>query len=161
VEIGELLDHPGVIKVLRPRRTDLPGDGVVWGKTYVTSEREQKLAPESPWNCRSDADCVGVYHARELCAWTSGEYIVGAGDRITGYDFGGPVNLGRRLTLTRLPKLLVPPIRFPGRIESKRGDAHSDIYSLYDAVRDADRKMPFQELNPTSVAELSYPSAGN
>jgi serine/threonine-protein kinase len=165
VEIGELLDHPGVIKVIAdPDRT---GIYLVmeWfeGKTLrELLKEEQKLAPERAVRIAvAIADALEYIHARGIVRLDirPENIIVGAGDRIKVIDFGGAVKTGaRRLTLTRLSQAIgASEYVSPEELKGKHGDARSDIYSLgvmlYEMLTG---KMPFQESEPYDRI-LNYP----
>src|SRR5258706_5093320 len=164
-EVGELLDHPGVVKVIAdPDRTGIYMV-MEWfeGKTLrEILKEEQKLAPERGVRIAvAIADALEYIHARGIVRLDirPENIIVGAGDRIKVIDFGGAVNTGaRRLTLTRLSQAIgASEYVSPEELKGKRGDAHSDIYSLgvmlYEMLTG---KMPFQESEPYDRI-LNYP----
>jgi len=164
-EIGELSDHPGVIKVIAdPDRTGIYMV-MEWfeGKTLrEILKEEQKLAPERGVRIAvAIADALEYIHARGIVRLDirPENIIVGAGDRIKVIDFGGAVNTGaRRLTLTRLSQAIgTSEYVSPEELKGKRGDVRSDIYSLgvmlYEMLTG---KIPFQESEPYDRI-LNYP----
>jgi serine/threonine protein kinase len=164
-EIGELLDHPGVIKVIAD--SDRTGIYMVMerfeGKTLrEILKEEQKLAPGRAVRIAvAIADALEYIHARGIVRLDirPENIMVGAGDRIKVIDFGGAVKTGaRRLTLTRLSQAIgASEYVSPEELKGKRGDARSDIYSLgvmlYEMLTG---KMPFQESEPYDRI-LNYP----
>src|SRR5258708_2119054 len=115
-EIGELLDHPGVIKVIAD--SDRTGIYMVmeWfeGKTLREILKvEEKLAPERAVRIAvAIADALEYIHARGIVRLDirPENIMVGAGNRIKVIDFGGAVKTGAlRLPLPILSQPLAPP----------------------------------------------------
>jgi eukaryotic-like serine/threonine-protein kinase len=153
VEIGELLDHPGVIKVIADR--DRTGLYMVmeWfaGKTLrEILKEEKKLAPERAIRIAT-AICGALeyIHSRGIVHGDirPENVLVGDGGRIKLIDFGGAVKAAaRRLTLTKLSQVIgASEYVSPEELKGKRGDARSDLYALgvvlYEMLTG---KMPFQ-----------------
>jgi len=164
-EIGELLDHPGVIKVIAD--SDRTGIYMVMvrfeGKTLrEILKEEQKLAPGRAVRIAvAIADALEYIHARGIVRLDvrPENIMVGAGDRIKVIDFGGAVKTGaRRLTLTRLSQAIgASEYVSPEELKGKRGDVRSDIYSLGVMLYEMPTgKMPFQESEPYDRI-LNYP----
>ena len=97
VEIGELLDHPGIIKVIADR--DRTGIYMVmeWfpGKSLrEILKEERKLAPERAAHIAAAiCDALEYIHARGIVHGDlrPENVLVGAGDRIKLIDFGGAI----------------------------------------------------------------------
>src|SRR5258705_1854507 len=164
-EIGELLDHPGVIKVIAD--SDRTGIYMVmeWfeGKTLrELLKEERKLAPERAVRIAiAIADALEYIHTNGIVRLDirPENIMVGSGDRIKMIDFGGAAKTGaRRLTLTRLSQLIgTSEYVSPEELKGKRGDARSDIYGLgvmlYEMLTG---KMPFQDSEPYDRL-MNYP----
>jgi serine/threonine protein kinase len=137
-EIGQKLDHPGVMKVF-------PGDH--HGQHYMVMEwvegrllrqllNEQRKIPQDrtikiALQIASALDYIhghGVVH-RDL---KPENIMVDADDRIKLIDFGIAANVGsRRLTFAKFSQTVgTPDYISPEQVKGKRGDARSDIYAL-------------------------------
>jgi len=137
-EVGELLDHPGVVRVISdPGRTE----------TYLVMEwfegkllrrllkEEKRLSKERAVRiAASICDALEYVHARGIVHHDlrPENVMVDAADRIKLFDFGGAIKtLARRLTLTKLAQITgVSDYISPEELRGKRSDARSDIYSL-------------------------------
>ncbi|MGA8029569.1 MAG: serine/threonine-protein kinase [Bryobacteraceae bacterium] len=137
-EIGEKLDHPGVMKVMSdPDRT----------KVYMVMEwvdgrllrqilqEQRKLSPERAvrlilgiCDALEYIHSHGVVH-RDL---KPENIMVDADDRVKLIDFGIAGQEGaRRLTFAKLSQLMgTPDYIAPEQVKGKRGDARSDVYAL-------------------------------
>jgi serine/threonine-protein kinase len=160
IEIGEKLDHPGVMKVL---------DSGEPGQVYMVMEwvegrllrrllaENRKLPPERACTiviAICDAlDYIhrnGVVH-RDL---KPENIMIDAQDRIKLIDFGIAGKAGsRRLTFGKLSQIAgTPDYISPEQVKGKRGDGRSDIYSmgviLYELVTG---ETPFSGPNPFTV----------
>jgi serine/threonine-protein kinase len=165
LEIGERLDHPGLVKVIAdPDRTKIyMVMGWFAGKTLRDIlKEEQKLAPErAVLIAVAIADALEYIHANGIVRLDirPENIMVGAGDHIKLIDFGGAVKTGaRRLTLTRLSQVIgTSQYVSPEELKGKRGDARSDIYGLgvmlYEMLAG---KMPFQDSEPSDRL-MNYP----
>jgi serine/threonine-protein kinase len=156
-DIGRKLDHAGVIKVL-------PEDGQ--SRVYMAMEwvdgrllrqllKEQgKLPPERAVRITlgilQALDYIhshGVVH-RDL---KPENIMVDGQDRVKLIDFGIAGNTGaRRLTFSKLTQAMgTPDYISPEQVQSKRGDARSDLYAvgvmLYEMLTG---KVPFTGPNP-------------
>src|SRR5215470_3745653 len=137
-EIGEKLDHPGVMKVL-------PNDGhsqfymaMEWvdGRLLRQTLNEHKKLPTEralkiALQIASALEYVhghGVVH-RDL---KPENIMVDENDRIKLIDFGIAASVGaRRLTFAKFTSTMgTPDYISPEQVKGKRGDARSDIYSL-------------------------------
>src|SRR5258708_39194846 len=165
LEIGERLDHPGLIKgIAVPDRTKI-FMVMEWlaGKTLRgIPKEEQKLAPErAVLIAAAIADALEYIHANGIVRLDirPENIMVGAGDHIKLIDFGGAATTGaRRLTLTRLSQVIgTSQYVSPEELKGKRGDARSDIYGLgvmlYEMLTG---EMPFQDSEPYDRL-MNYP----
>jgi eukaryotic-like serine/threonine-protein kinase len=160
-EVGKLLDHPGVMKVL--------DDGEKHSRIYMVMEwvegrplrqviQEQRPLPEERASqitvrileALDHIHSRGVAH-RDL---KPENIMVDAGDRIKLIDFGiAAKSNARRLTFGKLSQLMgTPDYISPEQVKGKRGDLRSDLYSvgviLYEMLVG---KLPFSGENPFAV----------
>ena len=160
IEIGEKLDHPGVMKVL---------DSGEPGQVYMVMEwvegrllrkllAENRKFPVERARAIAIAICDaldyihrnGVVH-RDL---KPENIMIDGEDRIKLIDFGIAGKAGaRRLTFGKLSQIAgTPDYISPEQVRGKRGDGRSDIYSLgvilYEMVTGA---TPFEGANPFAV----------
>jgi serine/threonine-protein kinase len=160
IEIGEKLDHPGVMKVLDHGE---PGQ-VYMVMEWVEGRLLRKLLAENRKLSLERARHVvievcdaldyihrnGVVH-RDL---KPENIMIGAGDRIKLIDFGIAAKTGaRRLTFGKLSQIAgTPDYISPEQVKGKRGDGRSDIYALgvilYEMLTGA---TPFDGPNPFAV----------
>lgn len=156
-DIGRKLDHAGVIKVL-------PEDGQ--SRVYMAMEWVDgrllrqllnelgKLPPE-----RAVRITLGILRALEYIHSQGVVHrdlkpeniMVDGQDRVKLIDFGIAGNAGsRRLTFSKLTQAMgTPDYISPEQVQSKRGDARSDLYAvgvmLYEMLTG---KVPFSGPNP-------------
>jgi serine/threonine protein kinase len=166
-DIGQKLDHPGVMKVIKPKA---PSDGADdSGRVYMVMEwvdgrllrnilsEETKLPQERAVHITGEVlqalDYIhhhGVVH-RDL---KPENIMVGPDDKIKLIDFGLAGQEGsRRLTFAKLTQVMgTPNYISPEQVRGKRGDARSDIYSvgvmLYEMLTG---KCPFEGPNPFAI----------
>jgi serine/threonine-protein kinase len=156
-EIGRKLNHPGVIKVL-------PDDGQ--SRVYMAMEwvdgrllrqvlngrgkHSPEMAIRITLGILRALDYIhshGVVH-RDL---KPENIMVDDQDRVKLIDFGIAGNFGaRRLTFSKLTQAMgTPDYISPEQVQSKRGDARSDLYAvgvmLYEMLTG---KVPFTGANP-------------
>src|ERR1700760_2249847 len=156
-EIGEKLDHPGVMKVFKDQRRSRVYMVMEWvegellrklvsGARKLPAERASRITARV---CEA-LDYIhthGVVH-RDM---KPENIMVDADDRIKLIDFGIAANEGsRRLTFAQLSNVMgTPDYISPEQVKGKRGDARSDIYSvgvmLYEMLTG---KVPFTGNNP-------------
>jgi serine/threonine-protein kinase len=157
VQIGQKLDHPGVMKVFSDEDRSQLYMVMEWVEGRLlrqilneqrkfSSERAVKLAiaiAEALDYIHSN----GVVH-RDL---KPENIMVNSGDQIKLIDFGIASNLGsRRLTFAKFSQTMgTPDYISPEQVKGKRGDGRSDIYALgvmlYEMVTG---KVPFTGANP-------------
>jgi serine/threonine-protein kinase len=160
IEIGEKLDHPGVMKVLDSGE---PGQ-VYMVMEWVEGRLLRKLLVETRKLPAKRAGAIviaicdaldyihrnGVVH-RDL---KPENIMIDGEDRIKLIDFGIAGKAGaRRLTFGKLSQIAgTPDYISPEQVKGKRGDGRSDIYSLgvilYEMLTG---ETPFQGANPFAV----------
>src|SRR5271170_275088 len=166
-EIGQKLDHPGVMKVIKPRPPTSDSDDP--SRVYMVLEwvdgrllrkilsEETKLPPERATHITGEIlqalDYIhhhGVVH-RDL---KPENIMVGPNDAITLIAFGLAGQEGsRRLTFAKLTQVMgTPNYISPEQVKGKRGDQRSDIYAvgvmLYEMLTG---KCPFDGPNPFAI----------
>ena len=160
IEIGEKLDHPGVMKVLdhgEPGRVYMVMEWVE-GRLLRRVVAENRKMPVDRARAIVIAICDaldyihrnGVVH-RDL---KPENIMIGKDDRIKLIDFGIAGKAGsRRLTFGKLSQIAgTPDYISPEQVKGKRGDGRSDIYALgiilYEMLTGA---TPFEGPNPFAV----------
>jgi len=160
-EIGKLMDHPGVMKVL--------DDGEKHSRIYMVMEwvdgrllrhiiHEEKPLPQE----RAITIAVRVLEALEHIHSRGVAHrdlkpeniMVGPEDQIKLIDFGiAAQSDARRLTFGKRSQVMgTPDYISPEQVKGKRGDRRSDLYSLgvilYEMLTG---KLPFSGPNPFAV----------
>ncbi|HZQ17644.1 MAG TPA: serine/threonine-protein kinase [Terriglobales bacterium] len=137
-EIGEKLDHPGVMKVFANGDHSQIYMAMEWvdGRLLRQVLNEQrKFPPERALNIALQIGQAieyihtqGVVH-RDL---KPENIMVDKNDRIKLIDFGIAANVGsKRLTFAKFTQTMgTPDYISPEQVKGKRGDARSDIYAL-------------------------------
>jgi len=160
-EIGKIMDHPGVMKVLN--------DGEQRSRIYMVMEwaegkllrqiiHDEKPLPEER-SLRIAAricDALEHIHSRGVAHrdMKPENVMVDANDNIKLIDFGIASKQGaRRLTFAKLSQVMgTPDYISPEQVKGKRGDGRSDLYSLgvilYEMLTG---KTPFQGPNPFAI----------
>ncbi len=155
-EIGQKLDHPGVVKVLSEDGHSQLYMVMEWvdGRLLRQILNEQKKFPPARavkiilgiLNALDYIHAHGVVH-RDL---KPENIMVDDEDRIKLIDFGIAANVGsRRLTFTKFSQTIgTPDYISPEQVKGKRGDARSDLYAvgvmLYEMLTG---KVPFSGPN--------------
>jgi eukaryotic-like serine/threonine-protein kinase len=137
-EIGQKLDHPGVMKVFPNHDHSQFYMAMEWvdGRLLRQIMNEQKKFPTEravklALKIAAALEYIhshGVVH-RDL---KPENIMVDANDRIKLIDFGIAANVGsRRLTFAKFSQTMgTPDYISPEQVKGKRGDARSDIYAL-------------------------------
>ena len=153
VEIGEVLDHPSIIKVIPDRERTGIYMVMEWfdGKTLRDIlKQDRTIAPgRAARIVAAVCDALEYIHGHGIVHGDirPENVMVGAGDRIKLIDFGGAIKAAaRRLTMTKLSQAIgTSEYVSPEELKGRRGDARSDIYALgvmlYEMLTG---KMPFQ-----------------
>jgi len=159
-EIGERLDHPGVIKVFADENRSRVYMVMEWvdGKLLRHAMREQGKLPQERAIHIAIAICDvldyihrnGVVH-RDL---KPENIMLDSQDHVKLIDFGIAGLAGaRRITFGKLSQVMgTPDYIAPEQVKGKRGDARTDIYALgvmlYEMLSG---KTPFEGANPFLV----------
>jgi serine/threonine-protein kinase len=171
--IGQMMDHPGVMKVFKPAL------GEERSRVYLVMEwvpgrllrnilsEQGKLAPErAAAITRNVLDALDYIHQRGVVHrdLKPENIMVAPSDQNTGatsadediklIDFGLAGQVGaRRLTFAKLTQVMgTPNYISPEQVKGKRGDARSDLYAvgvmLYEMLTG---KPPFDGANPFAI----------
>src|SRR5215468_10438509 len=156
-EIGEKLDHPGVMKVFPNGDHSQLYMAMEWVNGRLLRQilnEQKKFSPERTVNIALQIALAlqyihsqGVVH-RDL---KPENIMVDANDRIKLIDFGIAANVGsKRLTFAKFTQTMgTPDYISPEQVKGKRGDGRSDIYALgvmlYEMLTG---KVPFTGANP-------------
>jgi len=159
-EIGQTLDHPGVMKVFADEDRSTLYMVMEWVEgrllRHILSE-QKKLPPDRAVRIiRGIAETLDYIHShgvvhRDL---KPENIMVNAQDQTKLIDFGIASLAGaRRLTFAKLSNVIgTPDYISPEQVKGKRGDGRSDIYALgvmlYEMLTG---KTPFQGPNPFAV----------
>jgi len=159
-EIGQELNHPGVVKTYEPEQPSRAYMVIEWVEGRLLRDllnQERKLPVDRAVNLTLDLcdalDCMhkhGVVH-RDL---KPENIMVDAEDRIKIIDFGIAIKEdARRITFVDMSATLgTPDYISPEQVKGQRGDQRSDIYSLgvmfYEMLTG---QPPFSGPNPLAV----------
>lgn len=160
LDIGQKLDHPGVMKVFSNNDRSQLYMVMEWveGRLLRQILNEQKKLPADravriALRIAQALDYIhahGVVH-RDL---KPENIMVDEGDNIKLIDFGIASNAGsRRLTFAKFSQTMgTPDYISPEQVKGKRGDARSDLYALgvmlYEMLTG---KVPFTGANPLLI----------
>jgi eukaryotic-like serine/threonine-protein kinase len=137
-EIGQKLDHPGVMKVFPNDHHSQHYMVMEWVEGRLLREllnEQRKLTPDRAVKIALQVASAieyihghGVVH-RDL---KPENIMVDANDHIKLIDFGIAANLGsRRITFAKFSQTVgTPDYISPEQVKGKRGDARSDVYAL-------------------------------
>ena len=159
-EIGQALDHPGVMKVYNSEERSTLYMVMEWVEGRLLRQiiaEKRKLPPERAVRIAvAILDALAYIHShgvvhRDL---KPENIMVDPDDHIKLIDFGIAGQEGaRRLTFAKLSQVMgTPDYISPEQVKGKRGDARSDIYALgimlYEMLTG---KTPFQGPNPFAI----------
>lgn len=151
-EIGQCLDHPGIVKVLRAEK-NCTYMVMEWAEGKLLREllREQgKFSAERAVGIAQQiCDVLDYVHSRGIVHrdLKPENIMLDSDDNIKLLDFGIAAQAGaRRLTFGKLsPTIGTPDYISPEQVQGKRGDFRSDIYAvgvmLYEMLTG---QVPFQ-----------------
>ncbi len=158
-ELGQTLEHPGIVKVFRTEKSSVY-IVMEWAEGKLLREllREQaKFPAERAMRITLRiCDALEYIHSRGIVHrdLKPENIMVDAEDNIKLLDFGIAAKAGaRRLTFGKLsPTMGTPDYISPEQVRGKRGDCRSDIYALgvmlYEMLTG---RVPFEGDNPLVV----------
>lgn len=136
-EIGEKLDHPGVMKVFKDPAKSRIYMVMEWvnGELLRNILAKGKLTPERATRIAARiCEALDYIHSHGVVHrdMKPENIMVDAEDRIKLIDFGIAANEGsRRLTFAKLSNVMgTPDYISPEQVRGKRGDGRSDIYAM-------------------------------
>lgn len=137
-QIGQRLDHPNIIKVLKPVRKSrmyLAMEYFEGVSLRALMRDKQPFEPARALNfARQICDAMVYMHAQRVVHrdLKPENILVGSGDQIKIMDFGIALDeSARRLTWAGLsPTIGTPDYMAPEQVSGRRGDARTDIYAL-------------------------------
>jgi serine/threonine-protein kinase len=159
-EIGQLLDHPGIVKTFNSEERSRLYMVIEWvdGRLLRTIlNAEKKLSAERAVRIALGiCDALDYMHKRGIVHrdLKPENVMVGEDDQIKLIDFGIAMKEdARRLTFVNVTSLLgTPDYISPEQVKGARGDQRSDIYSmgimLYEMLTG---RVPFVGPNPLAV----------
>ena len=159
-EIGQLLDHPGIVKTFNGEERSRLYMVMEWvdGRLLRTILNEEKKLPteRAVKIALGICDALDYMHKRGIVHrdLKPENVMVGEDDQIKLIDFGIAMKEdARRLTFVNVSSLLgTPDYISPEQVKGGRGDQRSDIYSvgiiLYEMLTG---RVPFVGPNPLAV----------
>jgi serine/threonine-protein kinase len=137
-EIGEKLDHPGVMKVFKDAHRSRIYMAMEWVEGQLLRNLLSalgKLPPDRAARITAKiCEALDYIHAHGVVHrdMKPENIMVDAEDRIKLIDFGIAANEGsRRLTFAKLSNVMgTPDYISPEQVKGKRGNARSDIYAM-------------------------------
>ncbi|HWE84048.1 MAG TPA: serine/threonine-protein kinase [Terracidiphilus sp.] len=159
-EIGQLLDHPGIVKTFNSEQRSRLYMVLEWvdGRLLRALLNEERPFPPERAVAIAVALCDGLdaMHERGIVHrdLKPENVMVGDGDRVKIIDFGIAMKEdARRITHVGVtPMLGTPDYIAPEQVQGKRGDQRSDIYALgimlYEMLTG---RVPFTGPSPLAV----------
>jgi serine/threonine-protein kinase len=159
-EIGQLLDHPGVVKTYNSEQRSRPYMVIEWveGRLLRTVLNDEKKLPteRAIKIALGMCDALDYMHKRGIVHrdLKPENVMVDENDQIKLIDFGIAMKEdARRLTFVNVSSMLgTPDYISPEQVKGGRGDQRSDIYALgimlYEMLTG---RVPFVGQNPLAV----------
>ena len=159
-EIGQLLDHPGVVKTYNSEERSCPYMVIEWveGRLLRTVLNEEKKLPteQAVKIALGMCDALDYMHKHGIVHrdLKPENVMVDENDQIKLIDFGIAMKEdARRLTFVNVSSMLgTPDYISPEQVKGGRGDQRSDIYALgimlYEMLTG---RVPFVGPNPLAV----------
>ncbi|MDR3740886.1 MAG: serine/threonine-protein kinase [Terracidiphilus sp.] len=159
-EIGQLLDHPGIIKTYNHEQRSRLYMAMEWadGRLLRAILNEEKRLPveRAIRITLGICDALDYMHKRGIVHrdLKPENVMVGAGDAIKLIDFGIAMKEdARRLTFVNMSATLgTPDYISPEQVKGQRGDQRSDIYAagimLYEMLAG---RVPYEGANPLAA----------
>ncbi|HEY1268065.1 MAG TPA: serine/threonine-protein kinase [Candidatus Binatia bacterium] len=137
-QIGQRLDHPAVIKVLRPREKSRVYLAMEYAEGELLSDRlkrESRLPIDGAVDiAKQIADALTYLHEENVVHrdLKPANIMIQPGGRLKLIDFGIALDTTlRKMTWARMSQTMgTPDYMAPEQIKGLRGDARSDIYGL-------------------------------
>ena len=137
-QIGQRLDHPAIIKVLRPKEKSRVYLAMEYAEGELLSDRlrrEQRLPVETAVDlAKQIADALVYLHEHDVVHrdLKPANIMVQPDGRVKLIDFGIALDTTlRKMTWARMSQTMgTPDYMAPEQIKGLRGDARTDIYSL-------------------------------
>jgi serine/threonine protein kinase len=136
-EIGEKLDHPGVMKVFKDARRSRIYMAMEWVEGQLLRNlmaRGKFPADRAARITARVCEALDYIHSHGVVHrdMKPENIMIGADDSIKLIDFGIAANEGsRRLTFAKLSNVMgTPDYISPEQVKGKRGDGRSDIYAV-------------------------------
>ncbi|HEY1986282.1 MAG TPA: serine/threonine-protein kinase [Terracidiphilus sp.] len=158
-EIGQVLDHPGVVKTFHDEERSRRYMVIEWveGRLLRAILNEEGALPieRAVTITLGICDALDYMHKRGIVHrdLKPENVMVGEDDRIKLIDFGIAMKEdARRLTFVNVSMLGTPDYISPEQVQGKRGDQRSDMYALgvmfYEMLTG---QVPFSGPNPLAV----------
>jgi serine/threonine-protein kinase len=161
-KIGQRLDHPAVVRILKPREKSR----MYMAMEYVEGRSLRALMGKQPLPCekaleiaRQVADALAYLESQNVVHRDikPENVLVDAQGRVKIIDFGIALGEGsRRMTWAGLSATLgTPDYMAPEQIRGRRGDARTDVYALgmmlYEMLT---ANLPYESANPRALLKV-------